>query len=172
MLSIWRRLASVRISIISVAKSRELKVASFWRPYNSQTHIHIPTAINGLGHHFEPIRTHCLHTCAIQHESCCCMYIILTEKEVNTGYTDRAKDRGKAEVFYEVNTSCIDRFWGQYYLSRLPTRILPLAYLFHNWKLLYTYYLYVYTMAIAWLELYFSFRSPRNLQFLNQSTIA
>ena len=46
-------------------------------------------------------------------------YIILTEKEVNTGYINRVKDRGEAEVFYEVDISCIDRFRGQYYIYRV-----------------------------------------------------
>ena len=45
--------------------------------------------------------------------------IILTEKEVNTGYINRVKDRGEAEVFYEVDISCIDRFRGQYYIYRV-----------------------------------------------------
>ena len=53
-------------------------------------------------------------------------YIILTEKEVNTGYINRVKDLGFASVFYEVDISCIDRFRGQYYIYRVfPQDIAP-----------------------------------------------
>ena len=40
-------------------------------------------------------------------------YRLLTEKEVNTGYLDRVKDQGEAEVLYDVNISSIDWLRGQ-----------------------------------------------------------
>ena len=42
------------------------------------------------------------------------MYLILTEYEVNIGNKSRVKDRGEAEVFYEVFISYTDQVRSQY----------------------------------------------------------
>ena len=54
---------------------------------------------------------HCtvLH-CTVLH----CTYLILTEYEVNIGNKSRVKDRGEAEVFYEVFISYTDQVRSQY----------------------------------------------------------
>ena len=41
-------------------------------------------------------------------------YLILTEYEVNIGNKSRVKDRGEAEVFYEVFISYTDQVRSQY----------------------------------------------------------
>ena len=41
------------------------------------------------------------------------MYLILTEYEVNIGNKSRVKDRGEAEVFYEVFISYTDQVRSQ-----------------------------------------------------------
>ena len=43
-----------------------------------------------------------------------CRYLILTEYEVNIGNKSRVKDRGEAEVFYEVFISYPDQVRSQY----------------------------------------------------------